>query len=194
MIFNIKFIEKSMTLGSVIGFLFIGLIVGLLMDSVKLYQLTPKYRSIKKDFYIQLSEIIIYDKKGSIENGKEVFRIAKVILSNEGKEFPLWEHSRWVMMNHTSKAFFVSSIVWSFLLYKFWNSQLKAGIYILSTNESRVLIFSIIILILLIGYKLHKESFKILQEANDTYKTYVKINKKKIYQFILEDDLDNESN
>lgn len=87
-------------------------IIGFVMDSVKLYRWSPNYRAQKKKFHDRLGSALGID-------GGDVPKVFDVVRADirAHKEDPgagsiELDHSRWVMINHTSKTFFLGAAVW----------------------------------------------------------------------------------
>ncbi|KWT78292.1 hypothetical protein ASN18_2897 [Candidatus Magnetominusculus xianensis] len=181
LIINTMFIFNNMSLVSVIGWILSGLIIGFLMDSMKLYRYTYKYNETSDDFFCNLSLII--DGKADKVIGRKIFGLLGFILRDEDKHFPLFEHSRWVMINHSSKVAWLSCFIWcsvgilSFLTSEFdhlYTNSLMKVLY------AKLLICLLSALYLLIGFRLNKVSNYIRQEANDYYTHCAKLYKAKL--------------
>jgi hypothetical protein len=90
----------------------LSVIIGFVMDSAKLYRWSPNYGAQKKKFHDRLGSALGID-------GKDVPKIFDVVRADvrAHKDDPgagsiELDHSRWVMINHTSKTFFLGAAVW----------------------------------------------------------------------------------
>ncbi|MBF0520804.1 MAG: hypothetical protein HQK92_13920 [Nitrospirae bacterium] len=189
LILNTKYVLTNLSLVSVIGWILAGLVIGFLMDSMKLYQYTFKYSEDSNDFFYSLSFIINGEKDITIgkKRGREIFNIIGFMLRDENKTFPLFEHSRWVMVDHSSKIALISFFVWFFIgAFSFLTSELDT-LYINSYMKvlyCKLFICLLSLLYLFIGFRLNKVSNEIRQEANKLYETYAKLYKEEISKMI----------
>jgi hypothetical protein len=177
---DFEFLSKSMSWTSVLGYLTAALVIGFLMDSMKLYKFTWGYSRAKRAFYLQLASAArgnlapVPDTTANERLGKSIFRLVRFSMGKEGTIFPLWEHSRWVMANHSSKLAYASSAMWAYLLLRVQGREvLLLGRYTLSPLESRVLVVAFAVAFLMIGLRLSRESWRVLEDSNNMYVDYV---------------------
>lgn len=166
----------------VIGFLIASLVLGFLMDSMKIYQFTLGYKKCKRSFFISLARALGNQAPSDepevlYERGKAVFNGVRVMQTEEEAKFPFWEHSRWVMVNHTSKMAFLAAGVWCYLTFNTWRQPIKIlGKYLLTSGQTHVLLAAIGISFFVVATRLARESKKIMADSNLSYLEYVKKN------------------
>lgn len=179
-ILDFELLTNSISWTTVVGWLMGGLIVGFLMDSMKIYKFTYGYRELKDRFFIDLADKVGGDESGR-EAGKKIFITMRLLMDEEKNLFPFWEHSRWVMINHTSKAALIAVILWGYLLVRLWGKEIILfNRYPLSPTEGRMLLASLVVAFCLISYRLHRVSLGVISEANLVYMKYVLKNKASI--------------
>ncbi len=173
-IIDSNLIKDRITVSSVLGWLLGGLIIGFLMDSMKLYKITFGYRSMKRRFMSELSRAIFEQSDASGELGQQVFRAMRLLLGKEQNPFPSWEHSRWVMINHTSKVAYTATCFWAYTFFALWQSKVNLlGVYQFSQVGGRLLLGFLATISFFIGLRLDLESRKVAHDANKLYIQYV---------------------
>ncbi len=100
---------KGIALEHVVFFAVLSFPLGYLIDSIKLYQLTPGYGKRKRAF---LEE---YGKKLGVSSGNssKYFTLAKDLRTPHLTISLGRKHSEWVLVDTTSKLFVISTVVWA---------------------------------------------------------------------------------
>ena len=184
---DFDFLQKGLSWASVLGSLAAALVIGFLMDSMKLYQFTRGYKQAKKRFYLQLASAsqglveTAEDTADNSERGKTIFRLVRLSMGKDGGIFPLWEHSRWVMVNHSAKLAYAACVFWAYLLVKSYpHGVFVMGRYALSPIDGRCLIAIFAVGFLIVGLRLSKESWHVMEDANCMYLYYVLANREEL--------------
>lgn len=166
-------LSDTFSFGAVAGLTVVGMIGGFLMDSMKLYQFTPGYHRTRKRFYDCLARVVHDTEDASTESGRDVFRSLQVILSSKRSEerlYPDLEHARWVMINHTSKVFYISAFLWACLLFVGgFSDSTMLGRYALSPAANATVRAALCAVSALIAVRLDQVFRKVLRESNRTY-------------------------
>jgi hypothetical protein len=179
-ILDFELLANSFSWITVVGWLMGGLIIGFLMDSMKIYKFTYGYRKLKDRFFKDLAKAV-GGNEGDRNVGRNIFVVMRLMMDEEKNLFPFWEHSRWVMINHTSKTAFLAVILWGYLLGRLWGKEIILfNRYPLSQIESQILLASLIVTFSLISYRLHRVSLGVIREANLVYMKYILKNKASI--------------
>lgn len=98
------------SLGGVAAIILAALVCGFIMDSLKLYRLTPGYSRIRTQFFKEIAEALRVDQAKAVD----YFDAIRVGISKWGSlgEAVAFDHSRWVMINLTSKCFYLLGALW----------------------------------------------------------------------------------
>ena len=80
------------------------------MDSLKLYQFTVGYAKTRNEFFQKLAAELGLDQS-TTDSIFEAIRLGLVDGGSLGKAVA-FDHSRWVMINHTSKCFYLFASIW----------------------------------------------------------------------------------
>ena len=99
------------TVGGIIIVFTLALAVGFLLDSLKLYQYSFGYQKRRSVTFQTLSAELGLGEEET-KSAFEVIRFGLLEGGTLGKAIA-FEHSRWVMINHTSKCFFFFCIIWT---------------------------------------------------------------------------------
>ena len=94
-----------------------------------------------------------------------------------------FEHSRWVMINHTAKCFYLLGIMWIGIGLVHYFGKLPVtylGLPVYTTDWVLVVDVSIFLLCVLIGARLSKMSLAHLEISNKRYLEFIKRNSEKI--------------
>jgi hypothetical protein len=194
LVLNLHGAAAAFSVDDLVGAAVIALIIGFVMDSVKLYRLTPRYRSQKSAFHARLGTALEIDQE-------DVGKIFEIVRSDVRAQEPLdrtveLDHSRWVMINHTSKTFFLAAGVW-----------LGVGI-VHATGSSSVAYFGLLsttsllwklpldgafaITSLVVGLRMQKIAYQVADTSDMNYLIYVRRNaerlKAEITRFLAEGD------
>ncbi len=177
--------QRVLSWSSVMGYLMSALVIGFMMDSMKLYQFTFGYKQEKRAFFVKLAHAVDGDLMGPTENdeeayhrGKLVFALLRLSTKVEKNTFPSWEHSRWVMVNHTSKVAFAAALVWGCLLFKLHSHEIQIlAKYPLTHAEGLFVLIFFTVGFVLVGLRLAQQSRSVMRDANSTYVEFVSVNK-----------------
>jgi hypothetical protein len=180
-----KFADYS-SVGSLIVLLGAALVVGFVMDSMKLYQFTRGYGKKKAMFFRDLGDKLSV----SSDRAREIFNSIRGLASQNGSgsENLSLEHSRWVMMNHTAKCFYLLAATWLVILIIHNISPDTAsylGLSVYDDNAVLVIDSAIVIAVSLIGVRLSRMSSDHLALSNQGYLDFVARNSKLIRDKII---------
>ena len=108
-------LTKLESLGGVVLLGVAALAIGFIMDSFKLYQLSWQYKSIHDSFFVDLGNKLDV----STERAHIAFGAFRILIQEKGPlgESVVFDHARWVMINLTSKCFYVLAVIWAFVTY-----------------------------------------------------------------------------
>jgi len=98
------------SIGGIVIVFISALVVGYIMDSLKLYQLTFGYAKTRDASFDEISAALGLDRNTTLSI-LDAIRFGLAERGAFGKAVA-FEHSRWVMINHTSKCFFLFTIIW----------------------------------------------------------------------------------
>jgi hypothetical protein len=187
LLLNPKAFTEYISISNVLSVVLAALVVGFIVDSLKMYQFTIGYKQTKTSFFSTIAQQLEI-------KSKEVEVIFDVIrgLSREKEalsEAIATEHSRWVMINHTSKAFYLFAIEWivfsALVLTDSYSLSLLGFVNITDKKIAAILNLLIISFSIAIGFRLSKISKEHLRLSNEKYILFVKNNKSRIKKDIL---------
>lgn len=187
LIINPTAFSEYASVGSVLGVVVAALVVGFVVDSMKIYQFTFGYKRKKEEFFKSIGEKLEIDPP----TARLIFEDIRLLAKNKDtfSDVVELEHARWVMINLTSKAFFllsaewavyvvlVMSLPWDFSLFS--SIKIANPIYIIATSTFLFIIF------FAGGYRLSIVSKKHLKLSNGRYMLFVTNNKVDIREKIL---------
>lgn len=106
------FAKEVTSIGSVFSLVVAALIAGFILDSLKLYQVSRRYRDEKREFFENLSNEL---GLGGAEMARTYFEVLRIDLqaASSVNQAIASEHSRWVMINYASKSFYFLAVEWS---------------------------------------------------------------------------------
>lgn len=153
------------------------LVVGFVMDSLKLYQFTLGYSHKKAEFFKELGRQMSI----SSQRAREVFDSIRTLAHDKG---PMYEnislqHSRWVMINHTSKCFYLLFVIWIGVLSVHQISlqtRTFLGIPVYDQNMVLIIDLALAMTYILIGVRLSRISSEHLELSNKGYLRFVAAN------------------
>lgn len=157
-----------------------GLVAGFVMDSLKLYQFTPHYKSSRQAFLQDVATTLDVDENEALFLFEEVRLFAKLDSSPiNNLEF---EHSRWVMMNHTSKAFLVFALTWLALTLWWFQQMIGNG-----DSSPLSLGWRVGVALIALGFwlRLATNAHKQQVRSNETYLRFMSRNKTRVQQMLM---------
>lgn len=168
---NSKLINGFDTVGAVLAIFIISIIIGFIMDSAKLYQYTFGYKKRHKEFFEKAAQMASIEVK-ELMIFFESIRVGSPTKGSFGKALA-FEHSRWVMINHTSKCFFLLGIIWIVLMItSIVDSQNLAYLKQIGIENDlwgfilNLVLFSTIVWL---GFRLRKISISLQKSAGEKY-------------------------
>jgi hypothetical protein len=180
-------LKNIASIGGIVIIFLCALVSGFIMDSLKLYQFTVGYAERKEKGFKKLSDELGLDRRTT----KLIFDAIRIGLADRGPlgKAVAFDHSRWVMINHTSKCFYLFAIIWSVIrvsavftqIVPFYEEALGVkGLW-------APLIFNAFILAIavLIAMRLSKIAAKHHRSNGDKYVLYVKRHKQDILHEVI---------
>jgi len=194
-VLNLHRAAAVFSVDDLIGAAIMALVVGFIMDSVKLYRFSPRYGLQKQEFEARLGHALEIDK-ADVRNIFEIIR-SDVRAQDPSSSTVELDHSRWVMINHTSKTFFLAAAVWAGILIVHVVSPAPVTYFGLLTTMSLVwklpldLAFAIVSIV--IGLRMQSVAYQAANTSDMNYLIYVRKNadrlKREITSFLAEGDV-----
>ena len=105
LVLNLHGAAAAFSVPDPVGAAVLAVVIDFIMDAVKLSRFTPGYRAQKSAFHARIGDTLAIDPG-------DVAKVFDIIRADVRGEDPVsrtveLDHSRWVMINHTSKTFFV---------------------------------------------------------------------------------------
>lgn len=95
----------------------LGIVIGYLLDILKVYQLTPRFKSNRQKFMKKVSEILDVPK----EEVSSYFSLTTKLSSRFGNYDLERRRSEWVLALHTAATLILAIIIWcSIIAYEVW--------------------------------------------------------------------------
>ena len=170
------------------------LVVGFIMDSVKLYRFSPGYGLQKQEFEARLGQALEINRT-AVRNIFEIIR-SDVRAQDPSASTIELDHSRWVMINHTSKTFFLAAGVWAGILMVHLVSPAPVTYFGLLTTMALAwklpldLAFAIVSIV--IGWRMQSVAYQAANTSDMNYLIYVRKNsdrlKREITNYVTEGD------
>jgi hypothetical protein len=110
LVLNLHRAAAVFSVSDLVGAAVLAIVIGFIMDAVKLYRVSPGYQAQKRAFHARLG-IALGVKQEDVAKVFDIIR-ADVRAQDPSSRTVELDHSRWVMINHTSKTFFLGAAVW----------------------------------------------------------------------------------
>lgn len=109
-VFSVDFIERVLNISGVILALVLGVLLGYLLDLLKISRLTFGYKKVRAELINSISDAF------NIEKGESLALLSKAANMEEKEEGDIFViHTKWVMSTKCVFVFYLSFIVWVIL-------------------------------------------------------------------------------
>ena len=141
-----------------------GIIVGFLLDALKVYQLSPGYKKTKQQFFNDIASVVNVQSDEAMAFSSRAVQLEK---QNEGGNI-FFQHSRWVMITTSGTLFSVGGICGCLSVYNFLSSKLIRNCFAVSVAG---------FISLVIGARLFQTAKQVRKMVNQDYLFFCKENR-----------------
>ena len=144
-VINITVAIKFYELLGIFGIILLGIVLGFIVEGLRLYRFRPNYGSIKNEFITNIQQILDSDLNS-------YYLLSRVKDHASNKKITIFEHkhSIWIMLGQLTILFFLEFVFWSiYLVYiSCWNAQDTYQIFSTNLPEYQTLIVLIFFIVL----------------------------------------------
>lgn len=162
----------------IINAIAISIIMGFLLDGLRLYRLKPNFQKIKKDFYLSLQRLF-----HSEQDAKYILDYILKSMTSVQYNSVRFYHSMWIMNGQVSISLLIaSSIIWCFMLLSRLIYHLPCVILGYNVSLRFFTVFCILfwIVSVIIGLRIMFVSTQGQKNCNNMYYEFAVSNKKQI--------------
>ena len=146
----------------------LGIVIGYLLDILKVYQFTPKFKSNRQSFMKKVAEILDVPK----EDVSSYFSLTTKLSNKFGNYDLERRRSEWVLALHTAVTLILAIVIWcSIITYEVWSQTFS--------SKSVIPIVAVIISLLL-SIRLFNIADRERQKLNQDFLIFLQKNKKEI--------------
>jgi hypothetical protein len=146
----------------------LGIVIGYLLDILKVYQLTPRFKSNRQGFMKKVAEILDVPK----EEVSSYFSLTTKLSNKFGNYDLERRRSEWVLALHTAVTLILAIVIWcSIITYEVWSQ--------IFSSKSVIPIVAVI-MSLLLSIRLFNIADRERQKLNQDFLIFLQKNKKEI--------------
>lgn len=168
----------------IFGILLIGILLGFLLEGLRLYRMRPGYKIIRKKFFEEL-QTKLNTEQDPYYLLDQIYSVAKDDNNNTIK----FNHSIWIMLGHLSILMFLSCLLW--IAVSLINIFLIKTFSLLGTPITELqflcICYFVSILSLIIGVRIMRISIEEQKKCNNIYVELSQVYKDKIKIRLKED-------
>lgn len=178
------------SLGGAVGVFAAALVAGFIMDSLKLYRFSLGYKASRQNFFAAIAK----ELQMSSEDAESIFDAIRLAIREKGAlgKAVAFDHSRWVMVNLTSKCFYFLGTIWLIVAALVWTTQLEVlvlhRISPMSTGIQVSVCLAIALGSIVIGFRLAGVATHHRDLANRKYLLFLRSNRDHFIQELLTPD------
>lgn len=165
---NSSFIKFLLSQSSALTILLLSVAIGYLIDILKLYQLVPKYRSLKNKFMSEISELLSIPES----DVSSYFTISINLSKKQDTMDLVRRQSEWILISNTAIMFFLSTIIWILI---FTYNLIKLGI-----TSSLIIPILIVLISVICSLRLFKIGTRERIKSKNECLIFIKSNENKI--------------
>lgn len=176
LLLNPKLLLHVSSVGGVVFVLLVALVAGFVMDSLKLYSLGNKHKKKKIDFFSRLAK----ELGATEENVAVLIDALRMGLPEHGSlgRAVAFNHSRWVMMTHSAKCFYLLAGLWLIISIALHSQDTVAWyqtVLGLTPGWPSILSdFALITIMTFIGYQMDSHANKQRSSCDQLYYAYAR--------------------
>jgi hypothetical protein len=175
--FNIDLFVKILNSIGAVGIIIVSIVLGFIMDGLRLYRYRPRYKKIKKDFQKQITSVL-----GPEKDSYYIFwKVSKYASKNGYEQIPFL-HAFWIFLAQITFLCWLDLIFW--LGYSIYLFITKTGInilgYVVAYPTNLILCIGITIIFLIVGLILLSSSIEDQLKTNKMFMELINEHKDKI--------------
>ena len=169
------------------GLIFIGILLGFILDGLRLYRVRKGYNAIKKDFFTKLTGLFGLDER------YDPYFVLSIVNDHAAKDKNTkisFYHAVWIMHGEIAVLFIINALVWAIIAcFTIFHNVPDSTIFILKDNTSKAITsicFVFAALFLAIGIRIKNISTEGQKTTNNMFLGYALSNKSAIKNILAD--------